>query len=111
MSPGLSELLLRAQSDERLVRLVVAGHERAFTVIVERYRGELIAFAARHAGSANAEDIVQQALLNALASLRGAAEVRHLRGWLFQITRHVAWRAQPEAHRPLDGIEPSTRPL
>ena len=37
-----SSVLLRTQSDERLVVLARAGHERAFEAIVERYRGALL---------------------------------------------------------------------
>jgi hypothetical protein len=40
-SPSLA--LLRAQTDERLVELARAGHERAFEAIVERYRKPLLA--------------------------------------------------------------------
>jgi hypothetical protein len=40
VSPPLSDLLLSSQSDERLVSLARAGHERAFAVIVERYRSD-----------------------------------------------------------------------
>jgi hypothetical protein len=36
--PSPSTVLVRTQSDERLVDLARAGHERAFDAIVERYR-------------------------------------------------------------------------
>jgi hypothetical protein len=42
ISPWLSDVFLRSQSDERLVALARAGHERAFVAIVERYRRELL---------------------------------------------------------------------
>ena len=47
MSPWLSELFLGSQSDERLVELARAGHDRAFVAIVQRYRRELYAHARR----------------------------------------------------------------
>ena len=70
MSPRLGEVVLASQSDERLVKLARAGHERAFAVIVERYRPELSALARRLSPDGKAEDIVQQAFLSAFAALR-----------------------------------------
>jgi hypothetical protein len=40
ISPSVK--LLRTQTDERLVALAAAGHERAFEAIVERYRRPLL---------------------------------------------------------------------
>ena len=94
MSPRLSDLLLSSQSDERLVSLARSGHERAFAVIVERYRTELQALARGLCADGRSEDVVQQAFLSALAALRSGSEVRHLRGWLYQIVRNAAVRPQ-----------------
>ncbi len=92
MKPRLSDALLAGQSDERLVALTRAGHERAFAVIVERYRRPLVGFAGWIAPDSRAEDVVQQALTSAWAALAAGAEVAHLRGWLHQIVRHEAIR-------------------
>ncbi|MBV9605098.1 MAG: sigma-70 family RNA polymerase sigma factor [Solirubrobacterales bacterium] len=102
MSPRLSDLLLSSQSDERLVSLARAGHERAFAAIVERYRPELQAMARRLCRDERSEDIVQQAFLSAFAALRSGSEVRHLRGWLYQILRNAAGRPQAPPCLPLD---------
>jgi RNA polymerase sigma factor (sigma-70 family) len=93
MSPLLSDTLLRTQSDERLAALAAAGRDRAFEVLVERHRRSLLTFARHAVGPGRAEDVVQQALLQAWRSLRAGAEVEHVRGWLHQIVRHAAWRA------------------
>lgn len=93
MSPRLSDVLLRSQSDERLVALARDGHSRAFVTIVERYRRPLHGYARRLAGDARAEDVLQQAFLNAWAALNRGSDVQHLRGWLHQIVRHAAYRA------------------
>jgi RNA polymerase sigma factor (sigma-70 family) len=95
--------MLGAQSDERLVKLARAGQERAFAVIVERYRPELSAFARRLSPDGRAEDIVQQAFLSAFAALRSGADVKHLRGWLYRIVRNAAARSQAPLCMPLDG--------
>jgi RNA polymerase sigma factor (sigma-70 family) len=103
MSPCLGVVVLTSQSDERLVRLARAGHERAFTVIVERYGPELRALARRLSPDGKAEDIVQQAFLSAFAALQSGAEVKHLRGWLYRIVRNVAARSRAPMCMPLDG--------
>jgi RNA polymerase sigma factor (sigma-70 family) len=107
MSPRLSDLLLRSQSDERLVSLAAAGHDRAFGTIVERYRPELLAMARRLVSDGRAEDVLQQALLSAFAALRSGTEVRHVRGWLYQIVRNAAVKTRPPAESPLDELTAS----
>jgi RNA polymerase sigma-70 factor (ECF subfamily) len=103
MRPWLSDALLGSQTDERLVTLTRAGHERAFAAIVERYRRPLVGFARRIAPESRAEDVVQQALTSAWAALAAGAEVAHLRGWLHQIVRHEAIRiARQEGHEVVD---------
>ena len=103
MSPRLGDLLLTSQSDERLVALARAGHERAFAVIVERYRPELHAFARRLSADGNGEDVLQQAFLGAFVALRSGAEVEHLRGWLYRIVRNAAARSRTPVCVQLDG--------
>lgn len=82
--------LLRLQSDERLVTLAAGGHEAAFAVIVDRYRPALLRYCTGLVGSARAEDVVQQALVNAHASLLRTPDVRSLRPWLYRIAHNAA---------------------
>ncbi|MGH2881367.1 MAG: RNA polymerase sigma factor [Solirubrobacteraceae bacterium] len=107
MTYQLGEVVLTSQSDERLVELARAGQERAFAVIVERYRPELHALARRLSADGKGEDIVQQTFLSAFAALRSGAEVRHLRGWLYRIVRNTAARSWVPVCVPLDGAEAS----
>jgi RNA polymerase sigma factor (sigma-70 family) len=102
MSPWLSDRLLSSQSDERLAALASAGSERAFAVIVQRYRRPLLAFARHLAPSGDIEDLVQQTFMSALAAMRTGVEVRHLRGWLHQILRHAAIQASKRALVPAE---------
>jgi len=110
MSPRLSDLFLSSQSDERLVALARAGHERAFAAIVERYRPELQALVRRLCADGRGEDVVQQAFLSAFAALRSGAEVKHLRGWLYRITRNAAYGSRAPVAVPLDAgtVSPET---
>jgi RNA polymerase sigma factor (sigma-70 family) len=90
MSPWLSDLVLRSQSDERLVALARAGHDRAFVAIFERYKRQLLGFAVHLGAGSRAEDVVQQAFLSAFAALRDQRDVIHLSGWLHRIVRNTS---------------------
>src|SRR3954469_5986768 len=85
-----SSVLLRTQSDERLVVLARAGHERAFEAIVERYRGALLRSARRYLPEARAEDALQQAYIAAWSALQRGDDVRDLRAWLYRIVHNTA---------------------
>jgi RNA polymerase sigma factor (sigma-70 family) len=85
-----SSVLLRTQSDERLVVLARGGSERAFEAIVERYRGVLLRGARRFLPDARAEDALQQAFLSAWSALQRGDEVRDLRAWLYKIVVNTA---------------------
>jgi len=85
--------LLRTQTDERLVALAAAGHERAFEAIVERYRRPLLRHCRRYLPEARAEDALQQALVSAWSALRRGDEVRALRPWLHRIVHNASLNA------------------
>src|SRR3954462_11849187 len=85
-----STVLLRTQSDERLVALARAGHERAFEAIVERYRSALLRASRRYLPEARAEDALQQAYIAAWSGLQRGDEVRDLRAWLYRIVHNTA---------------------
>lgn len=107
MSPWLSDLFLRSQTDERLVALARAGQERAFTAIVERYRRPLLSYA-RRMEPGSEEDLVQQTFLSMLTALQAGAEVRHLRGWLYAILRNLLASARATPTAQLDDAEAAT---
>jgi RNA polymerase sigma factor (sigma-70 family) len=88
--PSPTTVLLRTQSDDRLVALARSGHERAFEAIVERYRKPLLRACRRVLPEARAEDAVQQALVAAWSSLARGDEVRDLRPWLYRIAHNSA---------------------
>src|SRR3954471_22816357 len=86
----MSLVLLRTQSDERLIALARDRHERAFEAIVKRYRRQLLAACRRMVPEARAEDVLQQALVSAWGALRRGDDVHDLRAWLFRIARNTA---------------------
>jgi RNA polymerase sigma factor (sigma-70 family) len=105
VSPKVSIRLLAAQSDRRLLDLVAGGHERAFEVLVRRYRGELLRYCRRMGLSeSRSEDALQHALLQAWLALERGVEVHELRAWLYRIVHNTAinlMRRSPEDHSPL----------
>ena len=85
--------VLSTQSDERLVDLVRAGSEPAFEAIVERYRRALMRYVSRLLPPERAEDVVQQAFVNAYEAMqRGDAEL-NLKPWLYRIAHNSALNA------------------
>ncbi len=98
MSPGISIRLLATQSDERLLALVRDGHERAFETLVHRYRRPLLGYCRRLSiPEARIEDVLQQSLLKAWLALRGGAEVRDLKAWLYRVVHNTALNAVRDA--------------
>jgi RNA polymerase sigma factor (sigma-70 family) len=102
--PSPSIVLLRTQSDERLVALARAGHDRAYEAIVERYRRPLLRACRRILPETRAEDALQQTLLAAWAGLRRGDDVREPRPWLFRIARNTALNQLRVAGYDLDEL-------
>ena len=77
-----------------------------FEELVKRHRCELTRFAARQLGgqASLAEDVVQEALLNAHRAIAAGACPEHPRAWLFTIVRNAAVNAA-RATRTTDEIE------
>jgi len=105
MSPRISIRLLAAQSDQRLAALAGEGHERAFEALVHRYRRPLLRYCRRmQLADARAEDVLQQALLQAWMALARGADVREVRPWLYRIVHNAAvnaMRANADGHSEL----------
>jgi RNA polymerase sigma factor (sigma-70 family) len=105
MSPRIPTGLLAAQSDKRLLELVRRGHERAFEALVQRYRRPLLRYCARMGiTDGRAEDVLQNALLQAWLALERGVVVREPRAWLYRIVHNTAvnlMRSSREDHGPL----------
>jgi RNA polymerase sigma factor (sigma-70 family) len=83
--------LLSIQHDQRLLALIRGGHEPAFDALVHRHRRSLLRYCRRmRLSEARAEDVVQQAFLQAWQAIERGAEVRDLRAWLYRIVHNVA---------------------
>src|SRR3954453_297050 len=104
-----STVLLPPQSDERLVVLAQAGHERAFEAIVERYRGALLRASRRYLPEARAEDALQQAFIAAWSAMQRGDEVRDLRAWLYRIVHNTALNQLRVSGYDYDELEDALR--
>src|SRR4051794_27570984 len=107
MTPLMSSALLRAQTDDRLVRMAADGHDRAFEAIVERYRRPLLRYLRRLLSDTLAEDVVQATFLNAWSSLRAGTDVRELRPWLYRIAHNAAINALKKVGEAMEEIPES----
>ena len=97
MSPQFPTIVLRAQSDDKLARLVASGNERAFEAIVDRYRQPLLRYATRIIGDSRADDVVQAAFVSAWTKLAEGEDVRDLKAWLYRIVHNGALNAMKRA--------------
>ncbi len=106
--------LLRLRSDEQLVALFRAGNDAAFSVIHDRYRQRLFAYARQMLGGSrqDAEDALQDVFLRAYSSLRGSERPLSLRAWLYRVAHN---RCIDHLRRPVppavDLFDTSRKPL
>jgi RNA polymerase sigma-70 factor (ECF subfamily) len=81
-------------SDDDLAGLAARGDKAAFTEIAGRYRRRLILMAARIAGRAAAEDVVQETLTRAWIHAPSWKNTRgdphSYAGWLFRVAMNLA---------------------
>jgi RNA polymerase sigma-70 factor, ECF subfamily len=76
-------------ADSFLITAIRKGDQRAWRQLIERYQGRLLAFAKSRLGSASeAEDVLQDAFLGFVTSLRHYDESRSLETYLFAILRY-----------------------
>ena len=104
--------------EESIVRAAVAGDHAAFTLLVERYRGELQVHAYRMLGSLeDAQDALQEAFLRAWKGRTTYRRQSTFRAWLYRITTNACLRVlerRPRRLVPYDtgpAAEVGARPL
>ncbi|HEY6761098.1 MAG TPA: RNA polymerase sigma factor [Baekduia sp.] len=92
LPPALPPTMLAAMGDSTLVNLVAAGSDDAFAALDARYRARLVRFARGFVpgGTADAEDVVQDAMVRAVRALRNGSRPESLGPWLHRITRNCA---------------------
>jgi RNA polymerase sigma factor (sigma-70 family) len=89
-SARLARSVLRTQSDERLTELARHGSDAAFETLVTRYRRSMVRHCDGVVGHTDAEEAVQNALLNAHNALSRGDSVRNVGPWLHAIAHNAA---------------------
>ena len=94
--------------DERVVRRVLSGDRRAFETLLGRHRASVLRLCRRVLGSeAAAEDVTQEAALQAFLGLARLREPRYFSAWLHSIATNLAYgtlrRRGPGSLDPLIG--------
>jgi len=90
---------IRAQepTDEQLVRQALTDRD-AFGMLVERYERPLTSYAARLIGRQEAEDVIQQAFLQAYRNLAGFDPHLTFSAWMYRIVHNTAVNMARKRH-------------
>lgn len=84
--PAVARVDVDSMTDATLVRRVLDGDPRAFTLLVDRHLQPCLRFATRMLGGRHdAEDVTQEALLRAYRALATYDPAGSFRTWLFAI--------------------------
>jgi len=84
--PAVARVDVDSMTDATLVRRVLEGDPRAFTILVDRHLQPCLRFATRMLGGRHdAEDVTQEALLRAYRALATYDPAGSFRTWLFAI--------------------------
>ena len=107
----LSEQVVFSGDQERVLRLARAGDEEAFRALVEPYRRELHVHCYRMLGSVDdAEDLVQETLMNAWRGLGRFEGRSSLRRWLYRIATNACVSALRRERVRTPDITPAEPP-
>lgn len=81
---------MQEADDALLVRRALADDTRAFTILVERYHTMALWLALRYTGERDiAQELVQEALLQAYLSLRRLREPERFKSWFYGIVLNL----------------------
>src|SRR6202171_6797586 len=74
-----------SDDDANLVARVLAGNRSAFGILIDRHRAGALAFARRLLSRADAEDVVQDALISAFLAMGTLRAPERFKSWLLGI--------------------------
>lgn len=100
---------MKLKGDEQLVALVRAGNSGAFDAIVDRYQARLLGFCRQMLNSTeDAEDVLQEVLVNAHKAILADNREINLKPWLYRIARNRSLnhlrRPKAEAKESMDMV-------
>ena len=103
--------------DAMLVNLTLQGDQSAFARLMERHRPGLLNLALSQVGNlSEAEDLVQEAFIQAYQHLKTLHEPEKFPGWIYRITRNLCYavlrkqtkRADVALENALSAVDAST---
>jgi RNA polymerase sigma-70 factor, ECF subfamily len=99
-----------SQTDTLLIDRIRAGQQDAWSELIARFEGRLLAFVGSRANSrAAAEDVVQETFIGFLTSLPNYDRRRPLESYLFSIAAHkLTDHLRREGRRPTVPLAPSS---
>lgn len=80
------------KSDETLVTLVITNNRDLYALLIRRYQAKLLRYATLlvNGDKERAQDIVQEAFINAYEHLRGFDTRKKFSSWLYRIVHNLA---------------------
>ncbi len=94
-------------SNTRLVQQCLEGDERAWNVLVDRYKNLVYSIPLKYgAPHQDAADIFQSVWLDLFSELPRLREAEALQGWLVRVTTHKCYHWKREQASAPDGTEP-----
>ena len=91
------EMRAQGPTDEQLVRQALTDRD-AFGMLVERYERPLTSYATRLIGRQEAEDVIQQAFLQAYRNLAGFDPHLTFSAWMYRIVHNTAVNVARKRH-------------
>ena len=105
---GLRSGVGRRLSDGKLVEACQNGDKNAWNILCKRYTGKLFWFFVNKTGNReDAQDLVQETLIEAMINLSTLQKPESFRGWLYTITsgilaKYFRDRYKRRIHEPID---------
>ena len=94
------------KEDNDIIKEVIAGQNKSFSLLVERHQRALLRLSYRFTREQSmAEDIVQESFIKAYQKLASFEGRSSFKSWLFQITVNTAKNKLRAQHRDLLNIE------
>ncbi len=94
------------KEDSDIIKEVIAGQNKSFSLLVERHQRALLRLSYRFTREQSmAEDIVQESFLKAYQKLSSFEGRSSFKSWLFQITVNTAKNKLRGQHRDMVNIE------
>lgn len=97
----------KGPQDSEIISRVIQGDVNAFEFLVGRYRALVFSIVLKHVPAEKAEDVAQEAFLEAFKSLKSFAERSPFLNWLAKITVRCCydfWRGQRNSEIPVSSF-------